>query len=157
VPGAFYSVRGLTVATAATADHAIFSVWNPSGTKRIELLEIGVFAVTAPTAGAGFYRRRITARGTAGSTATPTAANALEADAAPDSGFLLDLAVFTVQPTLAAAPGMGPAVVMPNSIGAGVIIPFAYDTIIPPGQGVAFCNRAAIIMPACEVWVRVSD
>lgn len=157
MPGAFYSVRGLTGATVGTADHAIFAVWNPSTTKRIELLEIGVFTVTAGTAGCGFYRRRITARGTAGSTATPSLENALERDAAPDSGFLLDLAAYSVQPTLAAAPGMGPSVAMPNSIGAGIIIPFAQDLIIPPGTGIAFLNRAAVIFPASEVWVRVSD
>src|SRR5436190_19292569 len=102
-----YSVRGAPAATAATADHAIFAVWNPSGTKRIELIELGYFALTAPAANAGCYLRRITARGTAGSTATPSASNSFQNDAAPDSGFLFDLAAYSVQPTLAAAPGMG--------------------------------------------------
>lgn len=153
-----YSVRGVNVATAATADHAIFSVWNPSATKRIELIELGFFVLTAPAANAGCYLRRITARGTAGSTATPGVPNSYQNDAAPDSGFLLDLAVFTVQPTLAAAPGMGVTMALPAVIGSGFLYPIPGQIlIIPPGTGVALLNRAAVITPAGEAWVVVDD
>lgn len=153
--GATHSVRGVTAATVGTIDHCAFSIWNPSATKRIEFIEFGVFVTTAPVAGAGLHMRRITARGTPGSTATPTLENALERDAVPDSGFLLDLAAFSVQPTLAAVPSMmgwTPAA----SVGAGIVIPVR-DLIIPPGTGVAFLNRAASIFPISEVYVVVVD
>lgn len=153
-----YSVRGITAATVGTADHVICAVWNPSGTKRIELRELGLFVLTAPAANAGLYLRRITARGTPGSTATPTAANGYDNDAVPDSGFLLDLAAYSVQPTLAAAPGMGLALALAGVIGAGLLYPIPGGILsIPPGAGVALCNRAAVITPASEVWAVVDD
>lgn len=153
-----YSVRGITVATAATADHAIASIWNPSSTKRIELIEFGYFALTAPAASSGFYLRRITARGTAGSTATPGVPNSFQNDAAPDSGFLLDLAAFSVQPTLAAAPGMGPAFPLSVVAASGLLYPVGGGFLtIPPGTGIALCNRAAVITPAGEVYAVVDD
>ena len=154
-PGATYTVRGVTVATAGTIDHAAFSIWNPSATKRIELLEFGIFCVTAPVATAGLYMRRITARGTAGSTATPAIPNSVQNDAVPDSGFLLDLAVFTVQPTLAANPGMK-GWVPGAAVGAGIVLPVR-DVVIPAGTGIAWLNRAAAIFPASEVYVVVAD
>lgn len=153
---ATYNVRGLTVATAATLDHAICAVWNPHATRRIALLEYGIFATAAPGTGAACYLRRITARGTAGSTATPGIVNSAEADAIPPSGFLLDLAAYTVQPTLAAAPGMGPGFVFGAVAGSGIISPMR-PIYIPAGQGIALLNGAAIIVPASHVHAVVDD
>lgn len=153
--GAIYTVRGVTAATVGTIDHACFAIWNPSATKRIELLECGIFVTTAPVATSGLHLRRITARGTAGSTATPTLENAIQRDAAPDSGFLLDLAAYSVQPTLAAVPSMK-GWVPAASVGAGLVLPFR-DVVIPPGTGVAWLNRAAAIFPVSEVYVVVAD
>lgn len=148
-------VRGVTAATTATIDLAAFSIWNPSTTKRIELVELGVFVTTAPTAGSGLQMRRITARGTPGTTATPTLENAQERDAVPDSGFVLDLAVFSVAPTLAAAPSMM-GWVPAASVGAGLVLPLR-ELTIPPGTGIAFLNRAAVIFPVSEVYFVVAD
>lgn len=153
-----YRVRGVNVATAATIDHALASVWNPSATKRIYLVECSYCAQAAPAGTSGLYLRRITARGTAGSTATPAAPNSEENDAVPDSGFLLDLAVFTVQPTLAAAPGMGLSWNLAAVIGSGFVYPIAGRGIaIPPGTGIALLNHAATIVPAGDVGVVVDD
>jgi hypothetical protein len=153
-----YSVRGVSVATAATIDHAIAQIWNPSATKRIEVVEFAYFALTAPAASSGYYLRRSTARGTAGSTATPGLENSYARDAVPDSGFLLDLAVFTVQPTLAAAPGMGPGFGLSPVSGSGLFYPIpGIFLTIPPGTGLVLCNRAAAITPAGEIWVVVDD
>jgi hypothetical protein len=154
-PGAFYTVRGITAATVGTIDHCAFAIWNPSAGKRIELLEWGVFCTTAPVATSGLYMRRITARGTPGSTATPSLENALQRDALPDSGFLLDLAAYSVQPTLAAAPGMK-GWVPSAAVGAGIVLPVR-DIIIPPGTGIAWLNRAAAIFPVSEVYCVVAD
>lgn len=153
-----YRVRGATAATAATIDHAIAAVWNPSATKRIYLVEFSYCAQVAPATTSGFYLRRITARGTAGSTATPAAPNSEENDAVPDSGFLLDLATYSVQPTLAAAPGMGLSWNLAAVIGSGVVYPIAGRGLsIPPGAGIALLNHTAVIVPAGDVGVVVDD
>ncbi len=153
--GAIYTVRGVTAATVGTIDLAAFSIWNPAAGKRIELLEVGIFVTTAPVATAGLHMRRITARGTPGTTATATLENSQQRDAVPDSGFLLDLAVFTVAPTLAAVPSMI-GWVPAASVGAGIVLPLR-EIIIPPGTGIAFLNRAAAIFPVSEVYVVVAD
>jgi hypothetical protein len=153
-----YRVRGITGATAATIDHAIFAVWNPSATKRIYLVEFGYVATVAPATTSGLYLRRITVRGTAGSTATPAAPNSEEIDAVPDSGFLLDLASYSVQPTLAAAPGMWLGWNLAAVIGSGIVYPIAGRGIaIPPGTGIAALNHTAVIVPPGEVGVVVDD
>ena len=153
--GAIYMVRGVTAATVGTIDLASFSVWNPSATKRIELVEVGIFVTTAPVATAGLHMRRTTARGVAATTATPTLENSQQRDAAPDSGFVLDLAAFTTAPTLAAVPSMI-GFVPAASVGAGIVLPLR-EIIIPPGTGMAFLNRAAAIFPVSEVYVVVAD
>jgi hypothetical protein len=144
-----YSVNGLTVATAATIDHAICAVWNPDAARRLWCHEISCFASAAPGAGAGFELRRITARGTPGATVTPAAVNAHEANVAPASAFLLDLAAYTVQPTLGAVP-LGFGFVFAAVAASGIVMPLR-RIVIPAGQGLALINRAAIAVPACEV------
>jgi hypothetical protein len=147
-----YSVNGLTVATAATVDHAIAAIWNPDANRRIWAHEVSIFAAAAPGAGSGFELRRITARGTAGSTVTPDADNAHEANVAPASGFLLDLATYSAQPTLATPP-LGLGFVFAAVAASGIVMPLR-RIMIPAGTGLALVNRAAIIVPACEVsWV----
>jgi hypothetical protein len=46
-----FSVRGLTAATVATADHAICALWNPDSLKRIKVFEMVTFKTAAGTAG----------------------------------------------------------------------------------------------------------
>jgi hypothetical protein len=144
-----YYVRGFTAATAATANHVIACLHNPSGSRRITVVEFGIFKAGAGTANDTGYLCRTTTAGTAGSTVTPDADNAEAGDAAPDSGALLNLAAFTVQPTLA-SPGMygwaAPAVA-----GAGVIIPLPRGITLAPGTGLAFVQRAATAWPTSEV------
>src|SRR4029077_9508147 len=92
-----YTVRGVTALTATTIDTPIFSVWNPHATQRIKLIQWGVFKTGAGAAGDALRLRRISTRGTAGSTVTPVIAHHSENAIAPPSGFLLDLAQYTVQ------------------------------------------------------------
>lgn len=151
-----YRVRGRTVATAVTADHAAFGIWNPHATKRIRLREVAFVAAAAPGAGAGLILRRNTARGTAGSTATPTIEHDHNRDIAPPSGFLLDLAAYTVQPTLAAGAGLF-GWILAAVAASGMIYAFPGDgLVIPAGQGLIFTNMA-IIVPALDVTVVVED
>lgn len=146
-----YSVRGRTAATAATADHAIFSIWNPHTTQRIKLLSVSMFAQSAaPAAGYSARFRRITARGTAGSTVTPGISNHSTRGVAPVSGVLLDLAAFSVQPTLDTVDtvlGYTFAAVQ----GSGIVLPIPGGLEIGPGAGVAFIQVPATASPTFEV------
>jgi hypothetical protein len=144
-----YRVNGVTVATAATDAHAVAALWNPHATARIRVVEISLVAVAAPGAGAGIELRRITARGTPGSTVTPAIQQHDARAIAPPSGALLDLAAYTVQPTLEAGGLWG--WVLGAVIGSGFIYPVPLGIVVPPGAGLALVNRAAIIVPASEV------
>lgn len=154
--GPLYYVSGTTAATAATDQHAIAQIWNPSTTRTIVLVEGAIVVFGAPGAGAGFLIRRSSARGTAGSTVTPNGANHYRNDAAPDSGFVLDLAAFTTQPTLVVG-DLGPAWVLPAVTASGIVYPMPRGIEIPPGGGLCFVNRAAIAFPTAEVSVQVAE
>lgn len=152
-----YRVNGLTTATAATDAHAIFEVWNPDATKRIYLAEFSINEVTAPGAGAGICLRRTSAKGTAAATVTPVAAHSDENDSAPDSAFTLELGAFSVQPTLVTGE-VGISWTFAAVAGSGIVYPISGKGIcIPPGTGLAICNRAAIVVVAAEVAVVVDD
>lgn len=145
-----HRLAGRSVATAATAGHAAFQLWNPHATQRITLREFWTFVTSAPAAGAGLAIRRTTARGTPGSTQTPVLANDTHRGSVSVSVSLLDLAVFTVQPTLETSPNLwqwSPAAVAAS----GVSGPIEID--IPPGTGLAWVNIAAVIFPASDISV----
>jgi hypothetical protein len=153
-----YRVNGKTVATAATIDHAIAEVWNPSTTKRIKLLQLWCFKQAAGAADEPVLRRT-TAKGTPGSTVTPTSVNEVEQIAAPPSSFTLELSAFTVQPTLAASPLDGS--VIPAAIGSGFIWLFdehGGDGLeIPAGAGIALTVGIALAFPVARVTAIVED
>lgn len=145
-----YRVSGTTVATAATDQHAICALWNPHATRCIYLKEISVVAFAAPGAGAGYLVRRISGRGTAGSTVTPAAVNDLaNPGTAPQSGYLLDLAAYTGQPTITAGDLDG--WVFAAVAASGIVKPYPEGIEIAPSSGIVLCNRAAIIFPTSEV------
>lgn len=140
-----YSTHVVPAANTGTAEHVIIQIWNPHATQWCRLIEYGVcFRAGAPTASAGFHFRRSTARGTAGSTVTPTIENDIRRQTAPVSGFLIDLALFSAQPTLATG-NLGPSWGFPAVIASGVMMPVPYGLWVPPGTGLCFANIAAII------------
>jgi len=145
-----YTVRGKTVATAATADHAIAELWNPHSTQRIKVIQLAVFKSAAGAAGDSFRLRRTSARGTAGSTVTPVQANHSTNGVAPVSGALLDLAAFTVQPTLVAGE-LGPDWIAAAFAAAGLTYAIPGGIEIPPGAGLAIVQAAATIWPISGV------
>lgn len=151
-----YTVNGTTAASAATDQHAIIQVWNPHATRIITLLELGIVAFAAPGAGAGFIIRRSSARGTPGSTVTPNAEHDTQRRAVPGSGFLVDLAAFSAQPTLVAG-DLGPAWVFAAVAASGIVIPIPRGIGIPPSTGLVVVNRAAIAFPTSEIFVLVED
>src|SRR5688572_6389078 len=146
-----YSVRGRTVATAGTAEHGIAQLWNPHASQRLTVYEVAIFCAVANTANAGFHIRRSTVRGTPGSTVTPTIVHDHRRQAAPVSGALLDLAAFSVQPTMEALSlyGFQSAAVS----GSGIILPFPRGVEVPPGAGLVLANNAAIIWVASDVTI----
>ena len=151
---AVFSARGLTTATAATADHAIAQLWNPDTAKRIKVLEIGLFKTAAGTAADSVYLVRSTARGSGpANTVTPDADNAWDGDDIPSSGALLDQGAFaTTQPTKASPNLWGWAA--SAVAGAGIIWPTPRGLWIPPATGLVIAQRAATAWPISEVyWV----
>jgi len=151
-----YIVRGRTAATAATIDHAIFQVWNPHSTQRIKLIQWSIFKEAVGTAADGLRFRRTSARGTAGSTVTPTIEHHSERAIAPPSGFLLDLSAFSVQPTLVAGE-LGQGWVASAVVGSGGVIAIPGGLIIPPGTGIVAIQTKATIWPISEVGVVVLE
>ena len=143
----FY-VRGVSAATVGTVDHALANLWNPSPTKRIKVYEVALFATTAAASGDGYWIQRTSARNTAGSTVTPDADNSSAGDATPDSGALLDLAAFSVQPTLRTPQLWGWSVPIIPAAG------FIWQTrgiTIPAGGGLAITQRVGSIAPVAEI------
>jgi hypothetical protein len=149
-------VRGFTAATAATADHCIFEIWNPAAARAIIVWELGIFKAGAGAANDSIYLRRSSARGTAGSTVTPALGNSSDNRAAPATAFVVDLAAFTVQPTLVALPAMW-GWVAPAVAGAGITYPIPRGIQVPGGTGLCVCQRAATAWPTSEVYAVVDD
>ena len=144
-----YRVNGVTVASAGTVDHGVAGLWNPHATLSIKVVEISVVAGAAPAAGSGVELRRASARGTAGATVTPAIQQNDARSLAPPSGALLDLATYTVQPTVEAG-GLWNWI-LGAVIGSGFIYPIPRGISVLPGAGLALVNRAGIVVPACEV------
>lgn len=93
-----FSASSRNSATAATATHAGFGLWN-SGTGQIFLKEIWATKTTAIADVPCLIRN--TTRGTPASTTTPTSANG--ADVWPDTPLgLLDNGPYSAQPTIGA-------------------------------------------------------
>lgn len=145
-----YSSRVRTVATAATADLAVAALWNASSSVRIVVHEAWVCTNAAPATGASIYLRRITARGTAGSTVTLTIENDSERLLAPPSGALLDASSYSVQPTFVTAGVLG-GWTLAAAAGAGLILPFPRGIVIPAGTGLAVVTGNAVAIPASDV------
>ncbi len=146
---ATYSVRGFTVATQ-NANEAIATLWNPSSTNAVTVDEVWVYR-TGIT-GDRLYINSITARGTPGSTVTPTSVNCWDDPAAPPSGILLDLARFTVQPTESAPVLWGIAGAGATGIaGTGFAWTWPRGIKVAPGRGIGVFVGTAADWPASEV------
>lgn len=149
-------ISARTAATAATANHVLAQLWNPSTAYRMTVYEVWICANTAPTAGSALYLVRSSARGTAGSSITSTIDDDSELVLAPPSGAILDLAAFSVQPTLSPAAGTNTAGMFATwsfaaVVGSGIIAPFPRGIVIPPGKGLCIAQKTAVIFPVSDV------
>lgn len=139
-----FFVGGRSANTAATANHAAACLWN-AGTTVVWVKQI-VCTKTVATAD-NHCLRRATARGTAGSTVTPTSVFEARQNAAP-SGVVLDLAAYSVQPTLAA--GELKRDNLPATVGASWTWVFDEPIAIAPGAGLAVVTPVAVILQASD-------
>lgn len=144
-----FSVGGRSTATAATVNHAGAQLWNASASKSLYVSQIG-WSKTVGTADA-VAMVRTTARGTAGSTVTPVQQNDASYDAAPSSGALLDLAAFTVQPTIVSTAAPMLRWMLPAAVGSGFILPIPGQIEVPAGTGLALITPVATILQPSDV------
>ena len=151
-----YLVRGRTTLTEATADDAIWQVWNPHPTQRVRVIAWAMCA-QGGTLDQGWSSRlrRTSARGTATSTVTLTAEHHGRRGVAPPSGVLLDLRIFTVQPTLLAGDLAGFLV---SEIQGAAVVSGPTDVVeIPPGTGLAMIQTAVTSAVQFEVTVALEE
>ena len=152
---AVYSVTGRTVITAATANHCIAELWNPAtDPKGIVVWEVGIYVTIEAAAVIRPYLTRATAKGTAGSTVNPDGDNCWAGDnETPPSASTLELAAFTVQPTLATPAHQGTA--MSNVVGntgMGHVWLLSRGFTLRAGHGLAICQTTANATPASDVY-----
>lgn len=146
-----YYVAGKTAATAATINNVGGALWNP-GSSPIDVFEIGWNKAVATADELAVVR--ITARGTATSTVTPTSVNDTENSRAPASGAVVDV-TYSAQPTVG-------AIYMyrwnlPASIGCGIILTFPTGIRVPGGAGLAIATPIATILQPADVMFRFAD
>jgi|SRR5712692_6658608 len=137
-----YSVSG-EPAAVGTIDNAIAALWNPHASQFVKVIQVQIAFTAAPTAAYRIKVRRISARGTAGSTITPGIANHSLRGIAPPSGALLDLAAYSVQPTFD-GDNIGPGWVFSAVASAGLIYPIPGGFQVGPGAGLALVAAATI-------------
>jgi hypothetical protein len=149
---------GKTAATVATIDHAVCGIWNPHATKGVFIKTIEAFILAATACEPAL--RRGSARGTPGSSVTVAREHDEMYGAAPQSGLILDLAAYTVQPTLLGTT-VGNKLGSTNFgavIGAGIMWEFRDPGIfIPAGAGLFVVTVTAVAFPASDVNVRFDD
>lgn len=136
-----YMVAARSGATAATADHVVACLWNPHATKSIYVVQV-LWGMPVVSSNTTYHLRRATARGTPGTTVTPDIDNDFDHAAAPISGALLDLAAYSVQPTLDATKMLRGLVL--NVVGGGMRFLFVgKGRRIPAGEGLAIAQNGA--------------
>jgi hypothetical protein len=151
-------IGGKTAATAATIDHAVFGIWNPHATKGVFVKTVELF-IAAATA-CELALRRGSARGTAGSSVTAAREHDEMYGAAPQSGLILDLAAYTVQPTLlgTTAANKLSSTNFGAVAGAGVMWEFREPGVfVPAGAGLFGVTVTAVAFPVSDVNVRFDD
>lgn len=146
-----HAVTGRNAASSSIINHAAFGLWNPHSSLLIKVLEI---ILTTNDFGGSKWSgafRRTTERGTPGSTVTPDISNSSRRGAAPASGLLLDLAAYSVQPTLE-SDDWGSVIIASGSNRGGVHrFRFGTGLYIPPGAGMALISVEADSSPAFDI------
>ena len=149
-----FSVRGFTAATAGlAANDVVAQLWNPSADDRLWVVEIGMWR--GGTVGPRCTLQRTSAQGTAGSTVTPDADNAWDGETtAPATGAVLNLAAFSVQPTLV-TPSLEGSVFVggTGTTGFGTTWNMEPGVCVPPGSGLAIVATNTAAYSTSEIYV----
>lgn len=137
-------IGGRSANTAATANHAAATLWN-AGTIPIWVTAL-LCTKTVATAD-NHALRRATARGTAGSTVTAGTPNEVRQQTA--SAVVLDLAAYSVQPTLAT--GELKRDNLPGTVGASFYWVFSEAIRVDPSAGLSLVTPVATILQASDI------
>ncbi len=150
-----YSVRGFSPSFSGNTDDGFAHLWNPDTAQRLRVIEFGYHNASAGTSTQRFRLFRTTGRGTPGSTVTPDADNAWDVNDSPPSGALLDLAVFTIQPTKAdpGLQGIHHSTGGTGTPGTGFVYRPDRPLWVPPGTGLLLAYGSIDFWPSCEVYV----
>ena len=136
-----FLVRGLAGSTSDFGGvQAFASLWNPHSTRAILVLEVTGMMDESGGTGLNWLLRRITARGTPGSTITPDADNDRSMASAPPSGALLDLANYGANQPTFSSPDLKGLAPMSNNIGGGFLWPFPEGIELPALTGLCICS-----------------
>lgn len=143
-----YAVAGRNAATDATADDSVATLWNPSSTRHLWVVEMFIFNTTAGSANVTICRQ--STRGTPASTVTPDIDNDLEHDLAPPTAAVLDLGNYSAEGTKL-APDLEDYFTA-ATIGAGIRWNWRARPIrVKPGQGLTILNFTTTSVPVCSV------
>ena len=147
-----WSIGGRGLATAATSNHVLAQLWNPSTTRTIFVTAVSLAQTGAVVSNTALTRS--SARGaTPTSTVTPTIASDWERKIIPPSVAVLELATFGTQPPLDGVPLFKWN--NPASIGAGFIVPFESKDVqgiaVLPGAGLCLSTPVAVIHQVSDV------
>ena len=131
-----YSVLGRTAGIGSGAAVAAASLWNPHSSLTIKLLALSVALQDTTNTNRDFLCARINARGTPASTVTPNISKDSRRGVAPQSGTLLDLGVYSVEPTLD-GDFQPPYMQFGGNVSMGKFVfhRFGNGLYIPPGAG----------------------
>lgn len=145
---AVFSVAGFTAGTgAAGVDESAAALWYPSGaTVRLHVYEVYLYKSGLSGGRAGLIRT--TTRGTPGSTVTPDGDNNWSGTGeGPRSAAVLDMANFSVEPTVAAPYLYGTAIATATGAGgSGHVWVFPQGIEVPPNSGLAIAIPVASSM-----------
>lgn len=138
-----YYIDGTGGPIVTSAPSAMGAVWNPSGTRSIRVVQAALLMRDFDVPDNTMYLGKISVRGTPGSTVTPDADNAEDGLTGPASGFLVDLAEYTVQPTISGdlySPFAFP-VAAAGAEGSGFVLPIPRGVLLGPSQGLGIFYR----------------
>lgn len=155
-----WSIAGRGLATAATANHVLAQMWNPSSTRTIWITAIG-YSKTAATADIVALKRSSSRGATPTSTVTPNISSDWEREISPPSGAVLELATFGTQPTLDASSVPFLQYGLAAAIGTGFIIPFESKDLqglkVLPTSGLCLYAPTSAIVQVADIFFNIYE
>lgn len=137
--------------TPAPAANAAYADVRAGASRRVNVLEVGVFNTAATASSIGLVRPA--GLGTASTTQAPQASNPAD----PASGVLVGTA-WTTAPTLATTPVYLRRAQLPAAVGAGFVWPFAPGELwVASASSLLLWNFATVAGAALDVYLTVEE